>query len=205
MGLLATLAIVGLVLALAAVVAWTAVTTRANNVEKSNNVLVPFASAPLTGDEEDPKLVNRDGSPQIACPVGTKINIVGAYYDVYDPYLQCSAEPAVQVQNDCKTNTTGGICAGTATIDGVPGVNVMCGPDGGRGACRLRDATAFLGAKCNGRQECAARVTSEFFGPAPCAFPPGSEEYDQLPAIPGSGEAVQRGYYVHGIYACEPE
>ncbi len=208
MAVLATLSVVVLVAVFAVVVAFTATTTRANNVEKSNSVLVPFAAAvtSLGGPLRD-----NAGNNLIECPAGTKINVVAAYYDVYDPYTQCSLEPNSVVQDQCRDdNSSDDICRNTESIGGeIFGVNAACGPAGGDFDCRMRDATAFLGTRCNDKKTCDVVVDNAFFGPDPCNLlgAPGSDDnFDLLPAIPSEqNEPPRQGYYVHGVFACVPE
>ena len=196
MSVLAAAAIIVLFLILGLLVGWTAVATRKNNVGLSNSVLIPF-SAFLNGGPG--RLVKKDGTDQISCPAGTKINIVGAYYDVYDPYGQCSSSPADAVKDCDPANSP--LCDNT---DAATGANDVCKP-GGVGDCRLRDATAYLGRQCNGKEgACAVTLNNEFFGPDPCnSLEIGSDDYQKLPALSGApGAQAGSGYYIHGIYAC---
>lgn len=42
-----------------------------------------------------------DTAPQIQCPVGSKINIVGAFLDINDPYGECSNTPNSTLKLSC--------------------------------------------------------------------------------------------------------
>ena len=112
------------------------VTTESGNRKKQQaNILYPFSgqlpppNPPWTvapnrnnpGIGSDPEeglyLVGMVGGkkttiPQIQCPVGYKINIVGAFLDVFDPYGECSNTPDNILQLTCgdpsdKTNASG--------------------------------------------------------------------------------------------------
>lgn len=53
----------------------------------------------------------RSNVPQIQCPTGYKINIVGAFVEVADPYGECSLTPDPTLQLTCGgTNLTGPDC-----------------------------------------------------------------------------------------------
>ena len=52
-------------------------------------------------------LTRKDGTNQITCPVGKNIRILGSYFDVYDPYLECVADvkdgASKQFQKTCQS------------------------------------------------------------------------------------------------------
>lgn len=195
MSALPVAAIIILVLVLGLLIGWTILITKNNNISKSTNVLVPFSAFLSNGDK-----VTNEGDEgdeqQISCPTGTKINIVAAYYDVYDPHNQCSDKPSDTV-NPCDPSNTP-ICNNADDT----GANSVCKP-GGTGDCRMRDATGYLGAQCNGIEgDCDVTINRTFFGPEPCnVINPQDALYNKLPALPGE----KQGYYVHGIYACDPK
>lgn len=64
-------------------------TNKSKNMSQKSR-LYTFSSKfdPATG--EATPFVNLNGEPQIQCPAGTKINIVGAMYNVFDPYGECT-------------------------------------------------------------------------------------------------------------------
>lgn len=68
------------------------VTARNNQILARKQILLPFSATidPTTGQETG--FMNIDGTPQIKCPVGTKVNIVGAFFNVFDPYNECAAK-----------------------------------------------------------------------------------------------------------------
>lgn len=47
------------------------------------------------------KVVNSLGQPQIKCPPGFKINIVGAFSQVVDPFGECTPTPSATFKNSC--------------------------------------------------------------------------------------------------------
>lgn len=63
------------------------------NIETHNNeLLYPFVGILGKGN----MLLTKNGQPQIQCPVGKKARILGAYFEVYDPYLECVVDPNAQ-------------------------------------------------------------------------------------------------------------
>jgi hypothetical protein len=63
------------------------VLTTIKNIETYNSQqLYPFVGILGPGNT----LSNHDGTNQIRCPVGKKIRILGAFFDVYDPYNECA-------------------------------------------------------------------------------------------------------------------
>lgn len=198
------------------------------------------AETPFTTNDENGNLI-----PQIRCPVGTKINILGAFFDIFDPYNECSTSvdqvnpyfgflcvpgfsgknqdgTAVAACNDdsdcvkygargqygCGTNGTcvlkplssgqqcpvwngpngkvqlksiagsdgksycvdPNMCGSNITLaKGATGVpNPYCNPKTGAARCAMRDASATVAAKCNGRRTCE-NLTVADFGEYPCA------------------------------------
>lgn len=94
--------------------------------------------------------------------------------------------------------------------DGKSLVNTVCDPNSAMG-CRPRDASAYLSGLCDGQTTCNVNFNptsiASGFGPMPCrgissSVIPGSEDYSNLPLIPGQGGTYNQGYYVHGIYTC---
>jgi hypothetical protein len=196
------------------------------------------SDAPFTVTDENSKII-----PQIQCPVGTKINILGAFFDIFDPYATCSATedqvspyfgflcipdhvgktrdgntviaPCVNdkkcadygAPNQFMCSTTSGTCVlkpqdpvngapptapkGLSTItvkgkyyfvnpdtcasnidlaratSGTGTPNQYCSPGSTAAQCAIRDASATVAAKCNGRQSCGD-LTMADFGDYPC-------------------------------------
>lgn len=249
-------------------------------------------------------ILSSTGDPQISCPSGYKINIIGAYLEVNDPLGSCSNNPSdlalvacgidpkkgisCKVDGDCGDGMgcTGGKCAsidcdkyggdipkcptqiGTvcnSTSASVPGLKCVGGiyqldPGaigscvscvGGKivtyptcqnsdfhtaqnvvckgGACKPRDASAYLAAWCDGKSSCLGpgdvwnpngNANVSQFGPLPCNIPATSTDsrYASLPVVTGWGGGApaqskngtnspvtfNQGYYVHGVYSCIP-
>jgi hypothetical protein len=59
-----------------------------NYVSYKEQLIYPFTGILGNGST----LTRKDGSNQISCPVGSKVRILGAYFDVYDPYLECAVD-----------------------------------------------------------------------------------------------------------------
>lgn len=154
--------------------------------------LIPFGGmqgTKLNRFDSDGQVVG----PQIACPVGTTVNIVGAYYEVKDQYGQCTTSPDKNIIDMCKSTPENPICK---NLDSS-GKNLNCQD------CKIRDASAHLSAKCNGKEECDVTVNSTFFGIPPCGgVTVGDGRYKTFPQLPGDNAPIQ-GYYAHGIFTCE--
>lgn len=129
-----------LVLAIGLFVVLTFITESSNSKRQQNNILYPFsgqlAPSPSTwtvnsnnippgavGSEpgDGLSLVGSAGGvgdtvPQIQCPVGTKINIVGAFLDIVDPYGECSNTANSTLLATCGEGSDGSSAA-TCTQD----------------------------------------------------------------------------------------
>lgn len=187
--------------------------------------------------------------PAISCPDGYEVQIITAVCEVYDPYQQCNpgvtvtgggsggtkvwTTPLGSVTGTCKDNPQAAPCQNTRTSPGTsggtcgdpPGFNTVCqyavgGACPGTGHCVMRDASAYLAAKCDGTQACTVSIEPSFFGPYPCNFGPStSAPYTSLPASSGTqstppvlsggtgstGSSTNQGYVVHGLFACVPK
>lgn len=168
------------------------------------------------------KVGAKKDEPSLMCPPGSTINIIGAYYSVYDPFFQCAATPSMAEGSPFKLltdacNSAGAPCAcSVGTSKAEKWSNRVCGIQN-QGDCRMRDATAYLGAKCNGKTSCDVTVDMPYTGPPPCrAIPPGTESsnplHRTLPLVSGRPEELdltnpisstkQQGYRFTGIYTC---
>lgn len=94
-----------------------------NQTRQNLGVLIPFAGylSPPNGQywsvTPNPKNVgtsdqpenglflsgfaNGESTPQITCPIGTKVNIVGAFLEVNDPFGECSGQPTNTFSLSC--------------------------------------------------------------------------------------------------------
>ena len=267
-----------------------------NKKNRVSNLLLPFnAKLDPPGGNRDPSkgksLLRTTGVPQITCPAGSKVNIVGAWIEVYDPYAECSSAGAIptflntcglpitdpstqtvcstssdcatgqacannvcvpnscKVDSDCASSSVAACPSGKTTFTGDDGPCMACNNgfcvqkptcqninNRGQnltclsGNCRKRDASAWLAAKCDGKQSCMTDKDpwipsdpTSGFGPLPCdiAVPnsvgAAGSAYALLPIIPGwdakqkdtAGDTHQnsfsQGYYVHGLYSCVPD
>lgn len=68
----------------------TGVTANNNRNLAMNQTFIPFSAKfdPITGTATP--FTNLKGEPLVQCPAGTKINILGAFFDIDDPYKQCT-------------------------------------------------------------------------------------------------------------------
>jgi len=205
-------------------------TSKKADQEKFSNYLIPFSTSLPSNGEPPTTATNisrtdpQSGS-QISCPVGYSINIIGAFYQVNDPYGECNytgkTTPntnAVFTQT-CSDPTSSSydpvLCANLDTNF----YNTVCSPSNG---CAIRDVSAYLGNLCDGKQDCNVTMNSANLGPYPCGgllpLPntpfttttprgsSGSPTYYGLPAIPTNttGQYTVSGASVHGIYTCLP-
>lgn len=175
--------------------------------------------------------LKKDGTPQISCSAeGGNVNIIGAFYQVYDPYLTCNkdvVQPLFSSQcdsscsnKDC-TNCSSGecLCCNFAKADGKQVyLNKVCSDTSTTNAsCKIRDISPIFSRLCDGKKECGNDVLSwditnnddmvNLFGTYPCSLTPSDPQYSNLPCVPASGGGydsgqTKKGYYIHGIYSC---
>jgi len=160
-----------------------------SSTSKGLGSLIPFSAMQgnkvVTKDKKGPT-----NNPQIMCPKG-KVNIVGAYYSVFDVYSQCSSK-ATDLGDLCSSKPNNAACK---NID-ASGKNTTCS------TCKSRDVSAQVGTICDGKKSCDLTVDSATLGDYPCkGVSPGDATYTKLPAVEGNSSPEQ-GYYLHGIYTC---
>lgn len=100
--------IAGLAFGCLALGAWYYVVVKNNYRLAATQVLTPFTAAidPTTGNLTNGGFNNAAGEPQIQCPVGTSVNIVGAFYDIADPFGECTTSPSQLVEFLCNPNVS---------------------------------------------------------------------------------------------------
>lgn len=135
-------------------------------------------------------------TPQIQCPVGKKINIIGAFYEVYDPFFQCYKDgPSEDLKNLCKATSSSipteyqPTCVNPSgsTIINSNFQNTTCLPPSpsaggppidrptqantvqGLPVCTMRDVSAIVAHQCDDRQVCLPSLSPPNMGPVPCA------------------------------------
>lgn len=311
MGAIEIVAIVILMILSVVFIVLTFVTTRNTQNLAKSQTFGSFSAVidPTTGIPGTFSGTNASGEsvPQITCPAGTVVNIVGAFYDVIDPYNECSTDitqvnpqmaflcdptatgtTVCKSDNDCPLfNATAGnsnpfqclkaggastgFCAlrdigaqgqcpagqnpslkkynlGTTSqpkyyclntdmcglninprlANGLGVPNPICGSTG-VSQCAIRDASASVALKCDGRQECGD-LSYVDFGDTPCVgldpkkcissysgtdpqWAGPRKGYCALPFIPGQPQGTgddtnpasgNIGYSMHGIYTCVP-
>lgn len=143
---------------------------------------------------------------------------------MWDPaYGQC-----IQCNQSSKTCANIPLCDQNSTSTTI-GQNSTCQNSN----CKIRDASAYLGKYCDGKNECLGSNSDYWipnspgtsqvpnpFGPLPCNISASVNDpnYSKLPIIPGwnagniplggnsSAPAnFSQGYYVHGVYTCIPD
>lgn len=124
-----------------------------NKKSEALNIIFPFnGTLQAPGSNRNPSaplsLYRADGrTPQLSCPAGSKINIIGAYVEVYDPYGSCSPSPNLSYQNTCGIDLSG-----TDNITKMTACTTAddCGPlqeCGSKGVCVPRTG-------CKGHGDC---------------------------------------------------
>jgi len=71
----------------------------------------------------------KDSVPQMQCPSGYRINVVGAYLDIADPYGECSSTPTSTVKLSCgnTSDKSGAISCKVGGTDCGPGMECPAG------------------------------------------------------------------------------
>ncbi len=100
-----------------------------NDEMQSSNILYPFKASAKPG-ESSISLLNSTGDPQIRCPAGSSVNIVGAWAEVMDPYGQCSPQSSNLLNASCgiPTKTPISCTTNTACGDGMTCEGGICVP-----------------------------------------------------------------------------
>ncbi len=129
-----------LIVSIAALTFWT---MKENSSNLESQTLVPFngylspsgkfwtvnSSSINTGVGKEPEnglyLAESDGTPQIQCPIGTSVNIVGAFLDVVDPYGECSGTSDPTLLSTCGSQSSTQTCSSTS--DCPPGMTCNSG------------------------------------------------------------------------------
>ena len=183
---IAILIIVGAII-LSIAMGWSANSMRVENLRGEQENSLQFFNMNLPSSENDasdlviscPDWPLKDSEPQTF-----KIEILGAYFDVFDPWGQCSPEPSDLIAKTCQEDADNnkGLCSNLIqtieTRDSLSSQwyrNTICGsryqeghgygkaanntePYGEDHVCRLQDATPFLSARCNGKKECTINL-----------------------------------------------
>ena len=124
-----------------------------NNKKNQHNIIYPF-NAKIQSRDSDHEgshtvtLLTSDGKDQLQCPVGTHIEIIGAWTDVVDPNGICSNKPSATFKMSCgfADDQSAGVTCQDPT-DCAPGMTCsgsrQCVPQ----ACNLNSdcGTSFCG------------------------------------------------------------
>jgi hypothetical protein len=118
-------------------------TIRKNYTIASQQAMFPFSSTvdPVTGQLKD--FTRPDGTPQIRCPAGSVVNVIGAFADVFDPYQTCRGtltSPGVSplLRFQCDPSVSGGTCSGSDVSTCPSTGNYSCQ----NGKCKLQQTSA---------------------------------------------------------------
>lgn len=118
---------------------------------------------------------------KFGCPTG-KINVIGAFSDIYDPYGSCTTTPTARAVA-CTPNSTDPLCKNIHSGGYNPSCSVICTPN---------DISAIVSDLCRGKSECdLSSIQISSIHPCP------SVDKTKLPS-----DGVNQGVYIHGIYTC---
>lgn len=167
-------------------------------VEKAVTVLYPFSSSTIGKDGTWQLQITATDRQPISCPSG-KLNIVGAFFDVYDPNLVCTDTPSQGFITQCRANSSLPECQ---NLDSKTFTNTVCSTTGS-GKCKPRDVSSYIAAACNGKDKCTVDDLNAVMQalPLPCNLQPSDADYMKLPSTV-SNQTSKSGYYLHGIYSC---
>ena len=133
-----------------------------NNKKNQHNIIYPFNAKLQSRDKDYPKggytanLVTSDGkTPQLQCPAGTHIEVIGAWADVVDPNGICSNKPSATFKLSCgfTEDVTAGVQCQDAT-DCAPGMTCSGSqqcvpmPCASNAACGSTACDAAIGGSC---------------------------------------------------------
>lgn len=105
-----------------------------NSHSHQRNILYPFSGnlpAPNafgSNPDEGIELLNANKEPQIQCPVGYHVNIVGAWVEVNDPFSECTPKPADIFLSTC--GISGHESKVKCAVDADCGEGMICGTQG---------------------------------------------------------------------------
>lgn len=115
--------IIAAVLAGIGLLIYMTVATHSDNLDlKSQLIQYPFSKVispndviGTAGASSGLTLERLGGKPQISCPAGKKLNITGAFIEVYDPYAQCQPpkagiSPSTALLDSCNVNVVPTSC-----------------------------------------------------------------------------------------------
>lgn len=198
-----------------------------NSVTETEDLMIyPFAG--FVSGSTTSSLNDLNGNPQITCPAGKKVNILGAFVEVYDPFLTCWPNgPTADYVNTCSSSPTGEWATSCSNNSNAAFQNKSCLPPSGVAApasasssttgtimCARRDASAWIASLCDGKSSCPLSPNPSTIGPLPCSTFNGSSmvalsptEMGLLPLSPGvtatgANPTTEQGYNFHGIFVC---
>ena len=156
----------------------------------ANQTVIPFTSSVTLDTNIDIPKTN-DGKNQISCPVGN-VNIIGAFFEVYDPYQTCT-DLKEELKTFCSKKENKNVPTCLQLDEAFK--NSVCSKK-----CKLLDVSDLVSTICNGKKECTAedfKKLSEKL-PLPCKLTDKQEFY-----LPVTSDSAKQGYILHGVYTCE--
>ena len=102
-----------------------------NSLKTTAIRVYPFSASlpnPSQGSiSEGISLLNSVGQPQIQCPIGYKVNILGAWLQVNDPFGECSPTPNSTFLDTCGIANSGNRISCTSDATCATGMNCVSG------------------------------------------------------------------------------
>lgn len=181
-----TIVIIFLVLGIITFTVLYSVQVNKNYKNSSSGQLLPFSGMLGYNSTTSPggTPINLDGSlaPQLMCPPGKTINIVGAYYQTVDPFQVCSNNPSPYIQASCIPGQGVLPCTGDGSCQ--PGYECVNGKCSLKAYSSLSAAQTDLNAIIN---TMSTQDTSQSFGIVPVQFKGDSNWYLLNPTMCGYG------------------
>ena len=123
-----------LVISIIVIIILSYIKSQNNSKKRQLSVIYPFNAKIQTRDDSHPngsktvRLLNSLGEPQIQCPAGSKINIIGSWTDIVDPNATCSPKPISSFLLSCGFSSDTSAALPCATNDDcAPGM--QCAPN----------------------------------------------------------------------------
>jgi hypothetical protein len=123
---------------------WYFISVRRNTKASQGQMLIPFSASidPQTGTSTG--FMTSAGEPQLLCPSGTSINIVGAFYDIADTFGECTNTPSNIISYMCNPSVSSP--SGSCKSDGDCGSGMTCNTSAG--TCSLAAQASGSSTQC---------------------------------------------------------
>lgn len=155
-----------------------------NSKAQQNNIVYPFSGAIDPTDTTNPVvLTGAGGTPQIQCPEGTVVNIIGAWVEVNDPFGECSS-PSATFRATCGDDSTS---SGSSAVTCSNAGDCASGMDCISGKCVA--STCSAASDC-GAQSCPVGPGTSCKTDTDCGGPPMACVGGKCIIDPGQGQCT---------------